>query len=165
MANKAWGEAKDEKSKTMPGKKDYTSKGEAPGADLREGAEIRGAEGTKMKDGRDAFVGTREHHEGKPEDDEAFWGRALEWLKGVPRALVERAMNAQTGGTPVPAPAETEEISEETKEQMELTEGAKGDKIAFDFEEERRRVAADNLKKEQEQEEAWKNSPATGGGL
>jgi predicted FMN-binding regulatory protein PaiB len=106
-------------------------------------------------------------YEGKPEDDESFWARALEWLKGVPREMVEKAMNAQQppGMTPVPAPAETEEISEETKEEMELTEGAKGDKMAFDFEEERRRVAAENLKKEQEQEEAWKNSPATGGGL
>lgn len=101
------------------------------------------------------------------EGDESFWARALEWLKGVPREMVEKAMSAQQppGMTPVPAPEETEEISEETKEQMDITEGAKADSISFDFEEERRRVAADNLKKEQEQQKAWDETPATGGGL
>ena len=130
-----------------------------PGAtDFSGGGDRKGDEGRKKG---------HTDYEGAPEDDEAFWGRALEWLKGVPRALVEKAMNAQQppGMTPVPAPEETEEISEETKEQMDITEGAKGDKIAFDFEEERRRVASDNLKKEQEQQKAWDETPATGGGL
>ena len=106
-------------------------------------------------------------YEGDPEDDEAFWRRALEWLKGVPRELIERAMSAESppGMTPVSAPEEPYRISDEVQEQLDITEGAKADKIDFDFEEERRRVATDNLKRERERQKVWDETPADGGGL
>ena len=168
MAKKDWGMGKDEESKTMKGKKDYTAKREAPGADLRKGAEKRGAEGTRMKDGDDAYVGTREHHtqgtkshgdskdrrghdkdspsvthpgdmdytaktgtdskthrgEKDYEGDDVF-DRFWELLRSYPRAkeLIERFRLAEEPGglTPVPAPEPPiEEISEETKSEMEM---------------------------------------------
>ncbi len=64
---KDWGMGKDEDSKTRKGEKDYTAKREAPGEDLRKGAEKRGAEGTKKKDGDDAYVGDKHHDKKKGE--------------------------------------------------------------------------------------------------
>lgn len=134
-------------SKTDPGATDYSG-----------GGDRRGDEGRKPG---------HADYEGKPEDDEGFWARALEWLKGVPRELVERAMSAQAppGMTPVPAPEEPYRISDEVQEQIDVTEGAEGDKIDFDFKAEAERVAGENLRKEREQKKAWDETPATGGGL
>jgi hypothetical protein len=58
--NERGGKAGDEDNEPgEKGRKDYTAKRERPGADKRKGAEKRGAEGTKKKDGEDAYANNR----------------------------------------------------------------------------------------------------------
>ena len=73
--------------------KPFTAKKEKPGEDLRKGAEVRGAEGTKGKEGEgDAFVDVKQ--EGKDEELEEAVEEVVEDLGASKLKDIGRCMSA-----------------------------------------------------------------------
>jgi hypothetical protein len=121
--------------------KPFTAKKEKPGEDLRKGAEVRGAEGTKGKEGEgDAFVDVKQ--EGKDEELE----EAVEELDESPgRGANEyskpghhRGGGVKGGGEPVPGVKESMEYRDEDEElesELHATEDELGDEDSLADEE------------------------------
>jgi len=89
------GDRKDDESKTHPGRKDYmeedkpfTAKKEKPGADMRKGAEKRGAEGTKKK--------TSGKGRGEKKGDDAYVNEDNDRIaEEITRRVIARLLNTK----------------------------------------------------------------------
>ena len=115
------GMKKGEESEEHPGEEDDTAKKEKPGEDLRKGAEVRGAEGTKGKEGEgDAFVDVKS--EAVEDLDESAGRGANEYNKpGHHRGGGEKG-----GGEKVRETMEYRDEDEELESELHATEDELG---------------------------------------